>query len=102
MTATWAAGICRWLEGTPQPPGMGGVAPLAERFEAMPPLRRPTPSLPYLGWTPGPPQAGVPGSQKMVPSHGPCRVLQPPPGLDPRPPQAGAPGSWKVMAPHRP
>ena len=26
-------------EGTPQPPGMGGVTPLAKRFEAMPPLR---------------------------------------------------------------
>ena len=26
-------------EGSPQPPGMGGVAPLVERFEATPPLR---------------------------------------------------------------
>ena len=28
-------------EGSPQPPGMGGVAPLEERFEATPPLRGP-------------------------------------------------------------
>ena len=40
---------CRWAAGatlpkgeeSPQPPGMGGVAPLVERFEATPPLRRP-------------------------------------------------------------
>ena len=34
-------------EGTPQPPVMGNVAPLVERFEAMPPWRRPAPILPY-------------------------------------------------------
>ena len=39
MTAKHAA---NWLlltkeEGSPQPPGMGGVAPLVERFEATPP-----------------------------------------------------------------
>ena len=28
-------------EGSLQPPGMGGVAPLAEQFEATPPLRTP-------------------------------------------------------------
>ena len=28
-------------EGSPQPPGMGGVAPLVEGFEATPPLRSP-------------------------------------------------------------
>ena len=50
MTATWAAEIRRRLatgvtmskgEGSTQPPGMGGEAPLVERFEATPPLRRP-------------------------------------------------------------
>ena len=32
-------------EGSPQPPGMGGVAPLEERFEATPPLRGPVMAL---------------------------------------------------------
>ena len=32
-------------EGSPQTPGMGGVAPLEERFEATPPLRGPVMAL---------------------------------------------------------
>ena len=40
-----------------------------------------------LGWTPRHPRARVPGTRTMLPPHGPCRILQPPPGLDsPSPP----------------
>ena len=40
-----------------------------------------------LGWTPRPPQAGVPDSWTMMPPHGPRRMLRPPPGVDsPSPP----------------
>ena len=40
-----------------------------------------------LGKTPRPPEAGAPGFWRMMPPHGLCRILRPPPGLDsPSPP----------------
>ena len=55
-----------------------------------------------LGWTPRPPQAGAPGSPKMMAPHRPCRRLQTPPGLGSPSPQAGAPGSLQMVAPRGP
>ena len=41
----------------------------------------------HLGWTPRPSKAGVPGSRRMMPPHGPRRIPRPPPGLDSPSPQ---------------